>query len=361
MQAFKLKFLLFILMAPVFQLAQGQESKKSRMDRMKKSLHYRNGKFHNLAETPMYGQEAGFFKILKSFIFSDNRKPDKTIPTVKKTIKPVNEGATEIRWFGHSSYLIQQDSLNILVDPIFTSRVSPVPVAGKNFKGTKVYSINELPQIDYLIITHDHFDHLGRNTIKRIKPKTSHFIVPLGVGRYLQRWGIDRNNITELDWWEAKELSNGHITATPARHFSGRGLRRNPTLWASYVLEIGEKKLFIGGDSGYGAHFKTIGDKFGPFDFVILECGQYSKFWPYIHMFPEETAQAAIDLKATHLFPVHWGRFSLSQHPWDEPIERLLKKTNVSGLIVATPKIGESIILDLEIPTEKWWKIQGFP
>jgi L-ascorbate metabolism protein UlaG (beta-lactamase superfamily) len=261
-------------------------------------------------------------------------------------------------WFGHSSFLIKINGKNILVDPVFSLRASPVQYAGsKSYPGTMVYNISDFPELDAVIISHDHYDHLDYNSILALKSKTKMFCVPLGVSEHLLRWGVDENKIHEFDWWESEAIMPGfELISTPARHFSGRGFTRNKTLWSSYVLKTETTRIFIGGDSGYDGTFKKVGEQYGPFDIVMLECGQYDVQWPYIHMMPEQTVQASIDLKAQILMPVHWGKFTLALHPWREPITRAIGKANALNVKVATPKIGEPVILSDAIPQEMWWK-----
>ena len=214
----------------------------------------------------------------------------------------------------------------------------------------------DMPAIDYLILTHDHYDHLDYKTISQMKSKIKTIYCPLGVSSHLICWGIDESIITELDWWEGSSPEKDiAITAAPARHFSGR-VNRFKTLWCSFILQADDYKLYLGGDSGYDAHFKAIGERYGPFDIAILESGQYNDEWPLIHMLPEQTVQAAIDLKARLLLPVHWGKFSLALHPWTEPIERLTKAAESAGVSVTTPMIGEPLSLNTTIPKSKWWQ-----
>jgi L-ascorbate metabolism protein UlaG (beta-lactamase superfamily) len=341
------------------QKSFGQYPQKNRLLRVQNSPQYRNGQFHNQVDSPIIMPGIGFSKMMKLWLKRHpGTKPDFGLPSVKTNLKKNVPGKTEIIWFGHSSYMIKQDSLNILVDPVFSKHASPVSFIGvKNFPGSLVFSTNDLPGIGYIIITHDHYDHLDYRTIKQFRTSTCKFITALGVGQHLEHWGIESHRIIELDWWESATLSNGNrITATPARHFSGRGFKRNRSLWASFVLQLNGKKLFIGGDSGYDKHYAEIGDKFGPFDIAFLENGQYNKYWQYIHELPEQTAQAAIDLKADIIMPTHWGRFKLSVHPWTEPIERLLVKADSLKVKVTTPMIGEPVILDEVYPVTRWWK-----
>jgi L-ascorbate metabolism protein UlaG (beta-lactamase superfamily) len=360
--------LIFLLSVPALfligflfmqQKSFGQQPKEERLTRIKQSPNYKNGKFKNLTDIPVMAEEASFFKMTREFFRSHaNAEPSTAIPSIKSDLKKQTEDSIKIFWFGHSSYLIKTGNANILVDPIFSKRASPVSFTGvKSFEGSLPFTINDLPNIDVMVITHDHYDHMDYRTILNLKERTNCYIVPLGVGQHLEHWGINKSKITELDWWETKELIQGmKITATPAQHFSGRGFVRNKTLWASFVLQTDSSKIFIGGDSGYGDHYKEIGNKFGPFDIVMLESGQYNKYWPYIHMMPEQTVQAAIDLKAKVLMPVHWGKFKLSWHPWNEPIKRVLAKATQYGVTVTTPLIGEPIVLEGTLPQKHWFE-----
>ncbi|MBC8005281.1 MAG: MBL fold metallo-hydrolase, partial [Verrucomicrobia bacterium] len=260
-------------------------------------------------------------------------------------------------WFGHSSYFLQLDGKRILVDPVFSGHASPFSFMVKSFKGTDVYTAEDMPEIDYLFITHDHFDHLDYETIGKIKARVGKIITSLGTGAHLERWGFDRAMIIEKDWFEKAELDSGFIiTATPGRHFSGRAFKRNQANWAAFVLQTPTKKIFIGGDSGYDAHFAQIGEEHGPFDLALLECGQYNYAWRYIHMMPEQTVQASIDLKARTMMAVHWGKFALALHAWDEPIERVTKEAHRLKVPIIHPMIGQKVNLDATTETAEWWK-----
>lgn len=342
------------------QKSFGKLPRGARQQRIEQSPNYRNGSFQNLAETPMMIEGVSYFSMMREF-FKDKpeRYPHAGIPTVKTDLKTWSSDVPSIIWFGHSSYLIVMDGKRILVDPVFSDRPSPVQYLGtKSFEGARVYSADDFPEIDVLMITHDHYDHLDYNSISKLKSKAIKFYAPLGVAQHLVHWGVQESRITEFDWWDTEEIFPGmQLTATPARHFSGRGFIRNKSLWTSYVLKSETYNIFIGGDSGYDAAFKTIGEKHGPFDIALLECGQYDRLWPLIHMMPEETVQASIDLKAEVLLPVHWGKFALANHAWKDPIERAKKQAEVLQVKITTPKIGEPIILGSEFPNEEWWNV----
>ena len=227
-----------------------------------------------------------------------------------------------------------------------------------SFKGSDIYATDDFPEIDYLVLTHDHYDHLDYKTVLKLKPRIRNIYCSLGLSSHLIYWGFDEKIITEMDWWQTIKSGDGIcITAAPARHFSGRGIKRFKTLWSSFILKTNSHNLYLGGDSGYDSHFKEIGEKYGPFDIAILEAGQYNTAWPWIHMMPEETVQAAVDLKARLLLPVHWGKFTLAMHPWNEPVKRVLAKARELNLKVTTPMIGEPVVLGESYPDKQWWDV----
>jgi L-ascorbate metabolism protein UlaG (beta-lactamase superfamily) len=357
--------LVLVLALAIFLFMQqksfGKDPEGARLERIKKSPNYVNGRFVNLTDTPVQSADANYLKILIKFLFpGDQVEPKKPLPSIKRDLKVVPDQKPTLTYFGHSSYLIQISGKTILMDPVFSERTSPAQYLGtKNFAGTHVYDLRDMPEIDLVVISHDHYDHMDYETLKQLADKSTHFVVPLGVGAHLEYWGINAKQITELDWWEASTALDGiQITATPARHFSGRGFKRDLTLWSSYVLQSGDYKLFLGGDSGYEKHFAQIGEKFGPFDLAILECGQYNAWWPYIHMMPEETAQAGLDLGAKIVWPVHWGKFALGFHSWNESILRISKKAEELRLRLTTPMIGEQIIIGKQYPNQNWWELE---
>lgn len=338
----------------------GKKPDGVRLERIQKSPNYIDGIFQYPINTPLMTKDASYLKMIQlQFTKDQAREPIKLLPSIKTDLKKPPLSKFVITWFGHSSYLIQLEGKNILVDPVFGKAASPVAFFGaKRFPGTEVYSLEDMPPLDAVIFSHDHYDHLDYEVVSKLNASSVKFYMPLGVGAHLEKWGIDTNRIIEFDWWEKAELAPGFtLTSTPARHFSGRNLTdRGKTLWTSYVLQTDSAKLYIGGDSGYGPHFKEIGEKYGPFDITILECGQYHTYWPLIHMMPEETVQAHLDLKGKVLLPVHWGKFALAFHPWREPIERLLTEANVKSVKVTTPLIGEQIFPDKNLPKTKWWR-----
>lgn len=323
------------------------------------SKHFRKDRFLNLEHTPVMTEGVSTRELLFKYLRSPaTRTPSKPLPSVKTDLKSLYSEVPVIVWFGHSSYLIHCQGTNILVDPVFSGHASPFPTMVKAYPGSNVYYPEDMPTIDYMIVTHNHYDHLDSKTITKLKPRIRAVYTPLGVGKDIVGRRINDMRITEMDWGETEELGlNISLTATPARHFSGRGIKRGGSLWASFVLRIHGYTFFIGGDSGYGTHFKSIGEQYGPFDLAILECGQYDKAWKYIHMMPEETVQAAIDLNAKELLPVHWGKFTLGLHPWNEPIERVVKAADAQQMPILTPKIGEAIKPGQSPRPQKWWHL----
>ncbi len=327
-----------------------------RLERIKKSENYRNGSFQNLSVTPVSKEGVSIFRMMYDFINKPSTTvPSKPVPSIKTNLKNLQADVPVFVWFGHSSYLLFINGKTILVDPVMSGNASPVAFFGKAFPGADAYTPEDLPPIDVLILSHDHYDHLDFNTILKLREKTKYFCTSLGVGSHLEKWGVETDKIVELDWWETAVIDGLEIIACPARHFSGRGISRGNTLWSSFVLNSNDTSIYLGGDSGYDTHFKDIGEKYGPFDLAILECGQYNENWPYIHMMPEQTVQAAIDLDARFLVPVHWGKFSLALHPWTEPIERITAEAERKEISMLTPMIGEPVRLGIDFPDKKWW------
>lgn len=353
--------LLAVIMGGIYLFMQqkpfGTEPSGARLERIKRSPNYRDGSFQNQHPTEVMSKDVSYLTVMKAYFkHVDNKEPAKALPSVKSDLKHSSTDKPVITWFGHSSYFIQVSGKNILIDPVFSGNVSPVSFFGKNYAGSNVYSVDDFPDLDMVIITHDHYDHLDYPTIVKLKDKTKHFYTSLGVGAHLAYWGVEESRITEFDWWDEVAVdSSMKLIAAPARHFSGRKFKRGQTLWASYILQAPGCNIYLGGDSGYDTHFKEIGEKYGPFDLALLECGQYNAYWPSIHMMPEETAQAAIDLKAKTLMPVHWSKFTLSLHPWNEPVNRVTAAAKKLNLPVTTPMIGEQVVIDSLYPVEHWW------
>jgi L-ascorbate metabolism protein UlaG (beta-lactamase superfamily) len=336
----------------------GKNPTGKRLERIKQSSNYKNNAFQNLSPTAQLAEDSSFLKLGKQSMNKPKTvEPNRILPFVKTDLNRLQADEPVIVWFGHSSYLIKINGKTILVDPVFSGNASPVSFMIKAFKGANEYSVDDMPEIDLLLLTHDHYDHLDYKTLTKLRPKVKQVVTSLGVGSHLEYWGFEETVITELDWWESHAFTSEiTITAAPGRHFTGRSVVRSKTLWSSYILKTNTHNLYLGGDSGYDTHFKTIGEKFGPFDIALLESGQYNTAWPFIHMMPEQTVQASIDLKANILFPIHWGKFALAFHDWDEPITRVLKKAKELDVKTTTPMIGEPLILSKFSETKAWWK-----
>lgn len=343
------------LQQPMF----GQAPSGERLARIIKSPNFRNGQFQNISNSPDLKEGVGYVKVLTDFFFrKDSRStPTDRLPSKKVELMTLPPDSALLVWFGHSSYFLQLDGKKILVDPVLSGHASPVTFTTKSFAGSDVYTASDLPDIDYLFISHDHWDHLDYETVRSLQPRVKRVITGLGTGAHLEAWGFDPAQISEGDWNETIALDSGFVaTITPGRHFSGRGLTRNKALWVSFVLQTPSMKLFIGGDSGYDAHFAQIGQAHGPFDLAILECGQYHEYWPYIHMMPEDVVKAAQELRAKRLMPVHWAKFELALHAWDEPIIRVTREASRKNVPVLTPVIGEVVSLRATLPSVAWWE-----
>jgi len=338
----------------------GQTPREARLERMKKSPHFKDGKFHNIHHTPELTEGNTMLSVTIDFLFNKapRRRPIDVIPSIKTDIKNISVNEDVLIWFGHSSYYMQLDGKRFLVDPVFSGNASPIPGTNTSFKGTDVYTVDDLPEIDYLIISHDHYDHVDYETLGKLKEKTSQVICGLGVGSHFEYWGYPQDIIHEKDWNETIALDSGFtIYTTTARHFSGRGFSRNNTLWMSYILETPSMKIYIGGDSGYDTHYAEIGKKYGPIDIAVVENGQYDLKWKYIHNLPEEVLQAAVDLRARRMFPVHSSKFLMANHPWDEPLSKVTELNRRYNVPLITPIIGEVVyVKDSTQQFSRWWE-----
>lgn len=336
----------------------GENPSGIRQGKIEKSANFRDHVFQNISATALMADRASMLRSTWKFINKPKyTAPSSVLPSVKTDLKSISSGEPVMVWFGHSSYFIRISGKNILVDPVLSGNASPFSFGAKSFPGSDAYTVDDFPVIDILVLTHDHYDHLDSRTVLKLKPKIKQVCASLGVGSHLVYWGFDENIITELDWWQSQRFPGSiELTAAPARHFSGRSFNRNKTLWSSFILNAPGYRFYLGGDSGYDNHFKEIGERFGPFDIALLESGQYNENWPQIHMMPEETVKASIDLKAKVLMPVHWSKFALSLHPWSEPVERVLVKAKELNVKVTTPMIGEPVVLNQSYPDKQWWK-----
>ncbi len=342
---------LFLRLWPSFG---GHASKNQKEEYRNRASNYVNEKFQNEKDLSLMSNSSKE----NHFVSTKGRKPMESLPTMKPNFltNPSVEDLT-VTWFGHSTILIQMSGMNILVDPIFSEYASPIQFVGpKRFSHSPI-SIHELPKIDVVLITHDHYDHLDYKTIQEIDSKVIKYIVPLGVENHLIRWKIDEEKIHNMAWWEEFEMNGLTIACTPAQHFSGRSLNDQfNTLWASYVLKNESYTIFESGDTGFGNHFEEIHKKYGDMDLVMLDSGQYNVMWEGVHMHPEEVIQASEILHARVTMPIHYGAFVLSNHPWDDGLERISNMAPASSRNLATPMIGQTIRYSSSIETEEWWK-----
>lgn len=354
-----LAYIAFVNFYPSF----GGEVSKERKEQYATSKQFKNGHFANAKDVPKDPSFSEILSMSRKFFFEkvENAKPNQDLKVEKIDSIAIADyvSPTRLIWFGHSTFLLQMEGKNILIDPMFGDVPAPHPWLGNGrFNKELPIQIEKLPSIDAVILSHDHYDHLDYGSIKRLKDKVEMFYTPLGVGVHLQAWGVESERIVELDWWQDIRFKGLELVCTPAQHFSGRKFgNRQSTLWSSWVIKSTKNRIFFSGDSGYAPHFKEIGEKYGPFDFAMLECGQYNTMWPDVHMFPEETAQASLDIRTNHFMPIHWGAFKLAMHSWTDPVERVIKKAEELNTSVVLPKIGEPIVLEsLPKPYNYWWE-----
>lgn len=327
------------------------------------SPQFAGGKFRNAAPR----HTLGTLKTLQVMWRFATGKPDDSVPREPVPVYPVMRSdllaAPDLSlWrLGHSTLLFKINGGFWLTDPVFSERASPFQFLGpKRFHAPPI-TIDELPPITGVILSHDHYDHLDYAAIQKLAPKVEHFITPLGVGDRLIGWGVPAAKVQQFDWWQGTTLAGLQLVATPAQHFSGRSLRDgNSTLWASWVLIAGhgaeQTRIFFSGDTGYFDGFKAIGERFGPFDLTLIETGAYNADWPDIHMHPEESLQAHRDVQGRHLFPIHNGTFDLSLHPWTEPFERITALAAAAQVPLVAPVMGERIDVRAPALSRHWWR-----
>jgi L-ascorbate metabolism protein UlaG (beta-lactamase superfamily) len=340
----------------------GGKPTKTDQQRYEQSGHYRDGGFVNLVPTQV-STGGNTTSILWNFIFRKNPAATPPGPLPLRTLDSLSitrktPELVRVTWFGHSASLVEIAGKNILLDPMLSIEMGPVSWATPNrYNRSLVITPRQLPPIDAVMISHDHYDHLDYETIRAIKDKVGRFYVPLGIGPHLRAWGVAPERITEMSWGDSTQLPGLTIRCTPSRHFSGRGLgNRNSTMWSSWVLQSAAKRVFYSGDGGYGPHFATIGAAYGPFDLAVMECGQYDRQWAQIHMLPEQSVQAARDLRARLMLPVHWGAFTEANHAWNEPVTRATAEAARVGQVITTPHLGEPVTLGAALPQSRWWE-----
>lgn len=334
-----------ILQHPAF----GKTPRGARLERIRQSQNWQEGEFANREEThALTSDEPIWLFAIKSLFAAKpaDLTPKMPVEAVKTDLSKLDKTKDQVVWFGHSSYLLTVGGKTILVDPVLTNEF-PASLFLSPFKGTDLYTPADIPAVDYLVITHDHWDHLDYGTMKLIRDRVGKVVCALGVGEHLEHWGFPADKIIEMDWDDSWQAEDGlKFTCLTARHFSGRLLARNRSLWASFLVE-GAKTIFIGGDSGYGKHFAEIGQRFPNIDLVLFEAGQYNKDWAQIHTMPEEMPAVLHDLGAKQAIPVHNSKFALARHAWDEPV-RLLKEVarQDSTLRIQFPVLGQPVTIE---------------
>jgi len=337
------------------RLPSGEELK-----RIERSPNFKTGKFQNSTATPTFAKGYGFWSEVGKTIFKKypRKRPVDSIPSIRTDLRKLPADSNVLVWMGHSSCFIQIDGKRILIDPVFSNNASPIPGSVKAFKGTGIYTVDSMPEIDYLLISHDHYDHLDYETATGLKGKVKHVVCGLGTGAHFKRWGYADAQVIEADWHqEAVSMDGFKIYTEEARHKSGRGLKQNQALWVSFVIQSSGYNIFYSGDGGYDAHFDAIGKKYGPFDLALMECGQYDSAWHYVHLLPEEIAKASMDLNTKKLLPVHNSKFALANHPWDEPLVKITALSAGKPYQLITPMIGETVLLsDTTQQFQQWWK-----
>lgn len=332
----------------------GKVPAKAELDSYGHLPYFKNGRFQNQEPVQLlYGGDDKDEMSLAKILFSSPHNPKRPLPQkeLKHSSFGKDAGNNAVYWLGHSSAILELNGKRIGVDLVFDN-ASPIPFTVRRFQKPPL-DRSELPELDYILLTHNHYDHLERKTVQRIKK--GHFIVPYGVKQTLSGWGIGPERITEIGWGESFEEGGIKITAVEGIHFSGRSLSDNfKSLWNSYIIKTPRQNIFWGGDSGYGKHFAEIGDKHGPFDWAALEIDAWNGRWPDIHLFPEQAVQAALDLKAARLLPIHWGAYDLGYHQWDTSINRVTEAAGGKPLELMTPAMGEKLLPGVT-PTAKWW------
>ena len=339
---------------PVF----GGTPEGERLDRMQRSPQWKNGAFQNALPSFSGGSPASIWE----WVFGDKalRQPDVPVPIVRRTRAEFDEPHDlRLTWLGHGTTLIELEGARFLIDPLFSRHASPGPMFGVSRFHAPPLPLSEVPDLDAVVLTHDHYDHLDAATVRQLADRVPRWVMPLGVGAHLEAWGVEAERITELDWWDRAEVSGIELVCTPARHFSGRGLtNRNRTLWSGWAFLGSERRVYATGDGGMQHAFAEVGERLGPFDATLAEIGAYNADWADIHMGPEQAVRAVQDARGGLLIPVHWGTFNLAFHGWTEPAERIWVAAESAGVELAIPRPGESVIPNAPEPVTRWWPEQ---
>ncbi len=326
-----------------------------RWERMRQSKQFINGRFEN---TPPYVSNLSTMGELTAFLGEQVREPTFEVPIVRMSGDALNQPAApgmRAWWLGHASVLLEVDGVRILTDPVLSQRTSPFQFVGPQRLHAAPLALGQLKNIDLVVISHDHFDHLDMATIQQLSSGGTHFYVGLGIGSHLQRWDVPLGQIHEMDWWEQLNIKGVAIHCTPARHYSGRKSMDNSTLWASWMIKGPSHSAYFSGDTGYAPHFKTIRERLGAPELALIKIGAYGDTWLDIHMNPEAAVQAHQDLGATTMLPVHWATFNLAYHDWAEPILRTVAASKAQGVQMVAPRVGEKFEFGRPFENTAWW------
>ncbi|MGL4744817.1 MAG: MBL fold metallo-hydrolase [Dermatophilaceae bacterium] len=337
-------------------VAIGGSAAGDRLRRMTRSPRYRDGAFHNSANATS-SVPADQRDVLRRFARGAAlRRPPRPVPVVSTRRAPATTGL-HVTWFGHASCLVELDGVRVLLDPVWSERCSPSRYIGPRRLHAVPVSLAALGRVDAVVISHDHYDHLDMATVRALAADSDPlFVVPLGVGAHLEAWGISPQRVRECDWGDQVDVADVRLTAVEAQHFSGRGLRRNGTLWASWIVAAPGGRVFFSGDTGFFGGYARLGEQYGPFDASLMAVGAYDPAWHDIHLNPEEAVEAARLLRAGVVLPIHWCTFSLAPHPWAEPIERLLVAAEAAGVPVAVPRPGDRVDAAAPPARDPWWR-----
>ncbi len=349
-----------VLLAPLFRATRGVgfslgAGRRQIRPAAERSAQFDGSSFRNALPSSMLAGGSPARVALAMLTRGSVGKPKGTVP-LNAALTAKSASTLAATWLGHATVLLEVDGNRVLTDPVFADRVSPSERWGPRRLHPLPMSPADLPELDAVVISHDHYDHLDVGAIRHLADtQRCPFLVPVGVGAHLRRWGVPVDRIIELDWNEQTAVGTLTVTCTEARHFSGRTLARNTTLWSSWVISGPSHRVFFGGDTGYTPAFAGIGARFGSFDLAVLPIGAYNDAWPDIHMDPEEAVRACGDLGGQLLLPVHWATFDLAFHRWAEPVERLIPAADESGIDLALPTPGQRFELGAPVPRDSWW------
>ena len=355
---------LFPLLAGVLMTSCATYPNSSERDinRIESSTQFSEGKFRNKQPTQVFSWSKTWAAAKEVFYNKSEQSVPKVAPPIQQlstdAFKLTDKEEMSFARLGHSTLLIQLSGKYFLTDPVFSERVSPLQWIGPKRFHPVPMDIDSIEEIEAVIISHNHYDHLDEGSIKQLKDRVNNFVVPLGIGDKLIAWGVDENKITQLDWWENIKLNDVELVSTPAQHFSGRGITdTDKTLWSSWVIRNQQHSLYFSGDTGYFPGFKDIGEKYGPFDYAFMECGAYNELWRDIHMMPEDSLQAFKDVKGKVMVPIHNGTFDLSTHAWFDPMEKITKLAQENNVTLLLPQIGQLVNQDITALSSSWWKV----